>query len=176
MVELPIGYDAILSGLKDQIRTARLKAGLAVNRELVLLYWRIGRQILKRQQEEGLGSKVIERLAQDLRKEFPEMKGLSPHNLKYMRAFAEAYPEELIVQQAAAQIPWFHNCVILYKVKNSVARDFYIRSTISHGWSRNVLVHQIESGLTSGRASAGHQGRGSWKGDPRLSALVRSIF
>jgi predicted nuclease of restriction endonuclease-like (RecB) superfamily len=147
LVELPIDYAAILAGLKDQIRTARLKAGLAVNRELVLLYWRIGRQILRQQQEGGWGSKVIGRLAQDLLKEFPEMKGLSPRNLKYIRAFAEGYPEELIVQQAAAQIPWFHNCVILDKMKNPVARDFYIRSTISHGWSRNILVHQIESGL-----------------------------
>lgn len=147
LVELPTGYAAILAGLKDQIRAARLKAGLAVNRELVLLYWRMGRQVLEQQMEEGWGSKVIERLAQDLRREFPEMRGLSPRNLKYMRAFAEAYPEEQIVQQAAAQIPWFHNCVILDKVKNPVARDFYIRSTISHGWSRNILVHQIESGL-----------------------------
>jgi predicted nuclease of restriction endonuclease-like (RecB) superfamily len=121
LVELPIGYATILAGLKDQIRAAKLKAGLAVNRELVLLYWRIGRLILKQQQEEEWGSKVIERLAQDLRKEFPEMKGLSPRNLKYMRAFAEAYPEELIVQQAAAQIPWFHNCVILDKMKKAKA-------------------------------------------------------
>jgi predicted nuclease of restriction endonuclease-like (RecB) superfamily len=90
---------------------------------------------------------VIERLAQDLRKEFQEMTGLSPRNLKYMRTFAKAYPEELFVQQPAAQIPWFHNCVILDKVKNPTARDFYIRSTISNGWSRNVLVHQIENGL-----------------------------
>jgi predicted nuclease of restriction endonuclease-like (RecB) superfamily len=80
---------------------------------------------------EGWGSKVIDRLSLDLMREFPEMKGLSSRNLKYMRAFAEAYPEEQIVQQAAAQIPWFHNCAILDKVKNPVTRDFYIRSTIS---------------------------------------------
>lgn len=75
------------------------------------------------------------------------MKGPSPRNPKYMRTFAKAYPEERFVQQAAAQNSWFHNCVILDKVKNPTARDFYIRSTISNGWSRNVLVHQIESGL-----------------------------
>jgi predicted nuclease of restriction endonuclease-like (RecB) superfamily len=147
LLELPAGYAAILADLKDQIRAARLKAGLAVNRELVLLYWRIGRQILEQQRLEGWGSKVIDRLSLDLMREFPEMKGLSSRNLKYMRSLAEAYPEEQFVQQAAAQIPWFHNCVILDKVKNPVSRDFYIRSTISHGWSRNVLVHQIESGL-----------------------------
>ncbi len=146
MVELPTGYAAILAGLKDQIRAARLKAGLAVNRELVLLYWRIGRQILKQQQEEGWGSKVIDRLSLDLQREFPEMKGLSSRNLKYMRAFSEAYPDETIVQQLAAQIPWFHNCVLLDKVRRPEERIWYIRQTISNGWSRNVLVHQIESG------------------------------
>ena len=147
LVELPTGYAAILASLKDQIRAARLKAGLAVNRELVLLYWRIGRQILKQQQEEGWGSKVIDRLSLDLRREFPEMKGLSSRNLKYMRAFSEAYPDETIVQQLAAQIPWFHNCVLLDKVRCPEERIWYIRQTISNGWSRNVLVHQIESGL-----------------------------
>jgi len=147
LLELPAGYAAILADLKDQIRSARLKAGLAVNRELVLLYWRIGRQILTQQHEEGWGSKVIDRLSLDLMREFPEMKGLSSRNLKYMRAFYEAYSEETIVQQLAAQIPWFHNCVLLDKVKRPEERVWYIRQNISHGWSRNVLVHQIESGL-----------------------------
>ncbi len=95
LVELPAGYAAILAELKDQIRSARLKAGLAVNRDLVLLYWRIGKQIREQQHEEGWGSKVIERLSLDLLREFPEMKGLSSRNLKYMRAFYEAYPEAI---------------------------------------------------------------------------------
>jgi predicted nuclease of restriction endonuclease-like (RecB) superfamily len=147
LLELPTGYAAILADLKDQIKNARLKAGLAVNRELVLLYWRIGRQILKQQHEEGWGSKVIDRLSLDLQREFPEMKGFSPRNLKYMRRFAEAYPDEPIVQEVLAQITWYHNITILDKVKDPVVRDFYIRAAIQHGWSRNVLVHQIESGL-----------------------------
>ena len=96
--DLSVGYSAILFDLKDQIRAARLKAGLAVNRELVLLYWRIGRQILEQQRLEGWGSKVIDRLSLDLMREFPEMKGFSPRNLKYMRRFAESYPDEPIVQ------------------------------------------------------------------------------
>ncbi len=129
LVELPTGYASILAGLKDQIRAARLKAGLAVNRELVLLYWRIGRQIIEQQQEEGWASKVIDRLSLDLRREFPEMKGLSSRNLKYMRAFSEAYPDETIVQQLAAQIPWFHNCVLLDKVRRPKERIWYIRQT-----------------------------------------------
>lgn len=147
LLELPAGYVAILADLKDQIRAARLKAGLAVNRELVMLYWRIGRQILEQQRLEGWGSKVIDRLSLDLMREFPEMKGFSPRNLKYMRRFAEAYPDEAIVQEVLAQITWYHNITILDKVKDPVARDFYIRATIQHGWSRNILVHQIESGM-----------------------------
>ena len=147
LVELPTGYAAILANLKDQIRAARLKAGLAVNRELVLLYWRIGRQILEQQRLEGWGSKVIDRLSLDLMREFPEMKGFSPRNLKYMRRFAQAYPDEPIVQEVLAQITWYHNITILDKVKDTVARDFYIRAAIQYGWSRNILVHQIESGL-----------------------------
>jgi predicted nuclease of restriction endonuclease-like (RecB) superfamily len=147
LVELPTNYATVLAGLKDQIRSARVKAGLAVNRELVLLYWRIGRQILRQQQEEGWGSKVIDRLSLDLRREFPEMKGFSPRNLKYMRRFAEVYQDEAIVQEVLAQITWYHHITILDKVKKPDSRDFYIRGTISQGWSRNVLVHQIESGL-----------------------------
>jgi predicted nuclease of restriction endonuclease-like (RecB) superfamily len=147
LTELPAGYAAILAELKDQIRSARIKAALAVNRQLVLLYWRIGRRILKQQHEEGWGSKIIDRLSLDLRREFPEMKGLSSRNLKYMRAFSESYPDEAIVQQLAAQIPWFHNCVLLDKLKRPEERIWYIRQNISQGWSRSVLVHQIESGL-----------------------------
>ncbi len=99
------GYDDFLRDLKTRIRTAQVKAALAVNRELVLLYWQIGHDVLVRQQEQGWGAKVIERLSHDLRIAFPEMGGFSPRNLKYMRAFAEAYPDEVIVQQDAAQIP-----------------------------------------------------------------------
>src|SRR6516162_1094586 len=143
----PEGYETFLKDLKERIRTAQVRAALAVNRELVLLYWSIGRDILARQKERGWGAKIIDRLAADLRKAFPEMTGFSPRNLKYMRAFAEAWPDEQIVQQLAAQIPWFHNCVILDRVKSPPEREWYIRQTIQNGWSRNVLVHQIESGL-----------------------------
>jgi predicted nuclease of restriction endonuclease-like (RecB) superfamily len=144
---LPRGYEDFLKDLKDRIRTAQIKAALSVNRELVLLYWSIGKDILARQKEHGWGAKVVERLATDLRREFPEMTGFSPRNLKYMRAFAEAWPDPQIVQQAAAQIPWFHNCVLLDRVKGAQAREWYIRQTIANGWSRNILVHQIETDL-----------------------------
>jgi predicted nuclease of restriction endonuclease-like (RecB) superfamily len=140
-------YKALLADLKRRIQEAQVRAGLAVNRELVLLYWSIGREILVRQEREGWGAKVIDSLARDLHQSFPEMKGLSPRNLKYMRAFAEAWPEESIVQQAAAQIPWFHNCTLLDKVKDPLERLWYTQQTIANGWSRNVLILQIESGL-----------------------------
>jgi predicted nuclease of restriction endonuclease-like (RecB) superfamily len=143
----PVGYGELIEALKTQIRTAQVRAALSVNRELVLLYWHIGRSILERQGQEGWGSKVIDRLSQDLRREFPEMKGFSSRNLKYMRSFAEAWPEEIFVQQAAAQIPWFHNCVLLNRVKESQTRIWYIQKAIEYGWSRSVLEYQIETRL-----------------------------
>ncbi len=143
----PEGYDDLLRDLKQRIRQAQVGAALAVNRELVLLYWQTGRVILARQLEQGWGSRVIDRLSADLRHAFPEMSGFSPRNLNYMRALAEAYPDEPFVQQVVAQIPWGHNVRILDHARNSIEREWYIRQTIQHGWSRNVLVHQMESGL-----------------------------
>lgn len=143
----PAEYAHWLAELKVLIRNARVKASLAVNRELVSLYWRIGSEIIARQAQQGWGAKVIEQLANDLRAEFPDMRGLSPRNMKYMRAFAQAWPDEAIVQQLAAQLPWFHNCMILDKVKAPELRQWYIQQTISNGWSRAVLEVQIETQL-----------------------------
>jgi predicted nuclease of restriction endonuclease-like (RecB) superfamily len=142
----PDSYGRFLADLKGRIRTAQLRASLAVNRELVLLYWQIGRDILDRQERENWGAKVIDRLAVDLKRAFPEMKGFSPRNLKYMRAFAEAWPDEAIVQQVVAQIPWGHNVRLLDLVKVPDDRIWYAKATMEHGWSRNVLILQIESG------------------------------
>ena len=140
-------YDRFLQALKERIRTAQIRAALAVNRELVMLYWQIGQEIRLRQQAQGWGAKVISKLAKDLQKAFPDMKGFSRTNLLYMRAFAEAYPDEQIVQQAAGQIPWFHNCMLLDKVKDPEERLWYIQQTIQQGWSRSVLTQRVESGL-----------------------------
>lgn len=140
-------YDDFLRDLKSRIRTAQTRAALAVNRELVLLYWQIGRDILTRQKEEGWGAKVIERLANDLRKEFPDMKGFSRANLMYMRSFAEAWDDELFVQQLVGQIPWGHNIALIAKLKNRTEREWYIHKTLEHGWSRDILVMQIETRL-----------------------------
>ena len=109
LTEPPSGYADWLADLKTRIHTAQQRAALAVNRELVLLYWQIGQDILARQAAQGWGAKVIERLSQDLRSAFPEMKGFSRANLMYMRAFAAAWPDEKIVQQAVGQLPWGHN-------------------------------------------------------------------
>jgi len=113
-----------------------------------------------------VGAKVIDRLSSDLKRAFPGTQGFSPRNLKYMRSFAEVWTTEQFVQQAAAQIPWFHNCVLLDKVKDPSEREWYLRATIQHGWSRNVLVHQIESGLYR------RQGRAQTNFDHQISRLI----
>ncbi|MEO5340658.1 MAG: PDDEXK nuclease domain-containing protein [Magnetococcus sp. MYC-9] len=140
----PSGYADWLAELKTRIHTAQQRATLAVNRELVLLYWQIGHDILERQTREGWGTKVIERLAHDLRTAFPNMKGFSARNLKYMRAFAAAWPESEFVQQAAAQLPWFHLCTLIDKLKTREERDWYLAKAVEYNWSRNILVMQIE--------------------------------
>jgi predicted nuclease of restriction endonuclease-like (RecB) superfamily len=145
--DLPEGYLEFIISLKNRIRSAQVKAVVSVNRELVLLYWQIGDEILVRQEREGWGSKVIDRLSSDLTHEFPAMKGFSARNLKYMKKFAGAWRDASIVQELLAQITWYHHIALLDKVKNPAEREWYIRETIRHGWSRNVLVHQIESGL-----------------------------
>ena len=152
----PDSYAQFLADLKSRIQAAQFRAALAVNRELVLLYWQIGRDILDRQCRESWGAKVIDRLAADLKRAFPDMKGFSPRNLKYMRAFAEAWPEETFVQAVLAQITWYHNLAILEKIPAPEERIWYAKAAIQHGWSRNVLVHQIESRLhrRQGRAAA----------------------
>ncbi len=119
---LPADYASWLVELKTRIHSAQQRASLAVNRELVLLYWQIGQDILARQGREGWGTKVIERLAQDLRAAFPAMKGFSRANLMYMRAFAQAWPDESIVQQLVGQLPWGHNLVLLTKLKTDQQR------------------------------------------------------
>lgn len=147
VAQLTLDYPILLEDLRSRIRAAQTRASLSVNRELVLLYWEIGQRILESQQREGWGAKVIDRLATDLRGSFPEMAGFSRRNLQCMRSFAEAFPDPQIVQQLVAQIPWGHILQIQQKVKDHAARAFYIHQTLANGWSRAVLVHQIESRL-----------------------------
>jgi len=146
-LQTPPGYADLLAEIKTRVRTAQVRAAFAVSREIILLYWSIGRDILNRQQSEGWGTKVIERLAKDLGTEFPGVEGFSPRSLKYMRRFAGEWPNESIVQQLAAQLPWGHHMVLLDRIKDSSTREWYLRAAVEHGWSRNILVHQISSGL-----------------------------
>ncbi|MBE9110810.1 DUF1016 family protein [Nodosilinea sp. LEGE 07298] len=140
-------YADFLNGLKSRIRTAQVKAALAVNQELIHLYWQIGNEILTRQQDQGWGGKVIERLAKDLKREFPDISGFSQTNLKYMRAFAEAYSEEAIGQRSVGLLPWRHNIALITKLKEQQARLWYAHKAVENGWSRDILVMQIESDL-----------------------------
>jgi predicted nuclease of restriction endonuclease-like (RecB) superfamily len=140
-------YAGWLARLKSEIQAARTQAALAVNRELVRLYHRIGTEILERQGRQGWGARVIARLSSDLRAEFPDMKGLSGTNLKYMRVFAELCPDVAIGQQAADQLPWFHIVVLLTKVSEPSEREWYAAQAIEQGWSRATLEAQIKSQL-----------------------------
>jgi predicted nuclease of restriction endonuclease-like (RecB) superfamily len=146
-LQLPSGYQGLLQDLKLRIQEARLRASFSVSRELVLLYWSIGENILARQQAEGWGTKVIDRLAHDLQTEFPGAEGFSGRSLKYMKSFAEAWPDRQIVQQVAALLPWGHHMVLLDRLKTAHLREWYLRAAVEHGWSRNVMVLQIRSGL-----------------------------
>ncbi|MFE8604052.1 PDDEXK nuclease domain-containing protein [Archangium violaceum] len=146
-LSLPDGYATFLEELKTGIRQAQVRAVLAANSELILLYWRMGRKLLERQSREGWGARIIDRLSADLRRAFPSMKGFSVRNLKYMRTFAEAWPDERIVQQVVAQIPWGHHVRLLDRVREPEHRLFYVYQALEHGWSRSVLMHQVEGGL-----------------------------
>jgi len=141
------GYADALVNAKNTIRSARTRAVLAVNSELVAMYWDLGQLIVERQAAQGWGSKVIERLSNDLRAEFPEMTGLSRSNLMYMRSFAQAWPDRSIVPQLVGQLPWGHNRLLIDKLNDAATREWYARSAIEHGWSRAVLENQIMSQL-----------------------------
>ena len=140
-------YGDFLERVKERVRTARVSAALAANRELMLLYWSLGRDILERQARLGWGAKVVARLSRDLRHEFPDMKGFSPRNLGYMRAVAEAWPDEGFVQQVVAQLPWGHVVRILDRAGEPAARQFYVEQALAHGWSRDVLLLHLDRRL-----------------------------
>ncbi|MGL4550203.1 MAG: PDDEXK nuclease domain-containing protein, partial [Gemmataceae bacterium] len=154
---LPAGYAALLEDLKARIRSAQVRAALAVSRELILLYWHIGREVYRRQAEAGWGQKVIERLGNDLQREFPGVQGVSRSNLYRVRAFYQAYSP--IVPQPVGQIepagppdlllsvPWSHNAVILERLGDNDTRLWYARQAAEHGWSRAVLAAQIDGRL-----------------------------
>lgn len=151
---LDSGYEDWIRSVKERVQQARVKAFLQANAEQVLLYWDIGREILSKQDYEGWGTKVIERLSMELKRAFPGMKGWSPRNLKYMRSFAEAWTRKEIVQVPLAQLPWYHHIALLEKAKSRGDRIVYATLALKHGWSRNVLVHQIELGIAGTHGTA----------------------
>ncbi len=144
---LPSDYADWLASLKRRIAGARQRALLAANEAQIRLYHDIGRDILDRQSQQGWGAKVIDRLSADLRAAFPDMKGLSTSNLKYMRFFAQECPERLIGQQTADQLPWFHIVTLITKVSDPILRDWYARQALEHSWPRDILSLQIKKQL-----------------------------
>ena len=189
---LPASYDRLLADIKSRIRSAQVKAALAANAELIRLYWSIGRDIVERQRAEGWGKAIVERLSHDIRREFPRIKGFSPQNLWYMRAFYLAWSEVAPILQRPvgelaageilqrpvgeiartparsvrklrlreelprlmADLPWGHNVILIEKVKDPAERIWYAQTALEHGWSRDILALQIETGLCRRRGRA----------------------
>lgn len=147
LVDPPVGYAEWLTELKRRVYAAQQRSALAVNTEMLALYWQIGSDILARQDQRGWGAKIVDRLSHDLRTAFPDLGGFSPRNLKYMRAFARAWSGEEIVQAPLAQTPWYHHLALMEKLKGRAERLWYAARVVEHGWSRNVLVMQIETRL-----------------------------
>lgn len=169
MTELPMTYSGLLNELKGRIQAAQTRAALAVNAELVRLYWEIGRTILLRQETEGWGTKVVDRLAGDLKEAFPTMKGFSSSNLKYMRFFAERCPEFRIGQQPADQLPWFHLVTLLTKVDVDTERAWLASQAAQQGWSRATLQANIKNRLFE------RQGQAVTNFDARLPATQAAL-
>ena len=150
---IPADYPAWLEQIKVHITAARSRAALAVNSELIHLYHRIGRDIIQRQTQDGWGAKVISRIADDLKSAFPDMKGFSPRNVKYMRYFAEHCPDGQFGQQPAAQLPWFHIVTLLTKAEPAL-REWYAHQCVTHGWSRLTLEQNLTSRLHARQGAA----------------------
>lgn len=144
---LPKGYRSVLGTIKDRVRQERIRVALSANSALILLYWDIGRLVLQRQGHAGWGARIVDRLSHDLRTTFPDMKGFSPRNLKYMRAFAAAWPQRSIVQEQLAQITWYHNIALLEKLSGAEERLWYAREAAKNGWTHALLKLHIDAGV-----------------------------
>ena len=145
--EMSDNYLSFIEEIKKEIQNQRISVVLSANSSMICLYWKIGKAILQKQKEEGWGAKVIDRMAKDLKEAFPDMTGFSPRNIKYMRKFAECWPDFEIVQQVVAQIPWRTNIKLIDKLNTLEERIWYARKTIENGWSSTILELQIQSRL-----------------------------
>ncbi len=141
-------YFAFLAELKSRIKSAQIKAAISINRELIALYWELAEKIVEKQKNSQWGDGLLAQMSKDLQDEFPDMKGFSLRNLKYMRQWYQFWADgKAIGQQAVAQIPWGHNLLIVSKSRNHEEALFYVQKTIENNWSRAVLTHQIEGNL-----------------------------
>lgn len=143
--DMPVWYGEMLNNIKLLVANGRRQIMWTANVQMSMMYYQIGKDILQRQSAEGWGSKIVDRLSADLKKAFPEMNGFSPRNLKYMRRFAEVWPDESIVQRCVAQLPWRHNICLMEKVKEPNRRLAYAMSAIEHGWSKTILEMQLDN-------------------------------
>lgn len=143
--DMPVWYGEMLNNIKLLVANGRRQIMWTANVQMSMMYYQIGKDILQRQSAEGWGSKIVDRLSVDLKKAFPEMNGFSPRNLKYMRRFAEVWPDESIVQRCVAQLPWRHNICLMEKVKEPNRRLAYAMSAIEHGWSKTILEMQLDN-------------------------------
>jgi predicted nuclease of restriction endonuclease-like (RecB) superfamily len=142
-------YQSLLDDIKNTIQQTRLRTALAVNAEMILLYWQTGKMIAERQQQQGWSAKVIPRLAADLQHEFTSLKGFSERNLGYMLRFALEYPETSILQQPVAKLPWGHNILLMEKIKDKEVRHWYMQQTVKKNWSRDLLLNAIKMDMYS---------------------------
>lgn len=143
----PDWYPELLETIAKRVGTGQAKALAAANTEMLLTNWSIGADILARQSRQGWGAKIIDRLAADLSKQYPGLRGFSPRNLRYMRTFAAAWPGQEFLQAGLAQLPWYHHITLLEKVPTPELRRWYAEKAIENGWSRPVLVHHISTSL-----------------------------
>lgn len=145
--EMSDNYLQFIEEIKNEIRRQRVSVVLNANSSMICLYWNIGKAILEKQENEGWGAKIIDRMAKDLKDAFPDMSGFSPRNIKYMRKFAECWPDFEIVQRVVAQLPWRTNIKLLDKLNNVESRIWYAYKTLENGWSSTILELQIQSCL-----------------------------
>ncbi|MEV7662209.1 PDDEXK nuclease domain-containing protein [Paenarthrobacter sp. NPDC089316] len=144
---MPDWYPALLTIVAKEVQVGRTRAMAAANSEVLNSYWSIGRQLAERESEQGWGAKVVTRLSTDIRARFPEAKGFSPRNLRYMKSFAQAWPDFPMLQAPLATLPWYHQIALLEKLDDAATRLWYAAAAAQHGWSRNLLVHQISTRL-----------------------------
>lgn len=156
-LQLDKNYKDFLTGIKDRLRAAQIRASLAVNSEVIKFYWELGNDIIEKQKAFKWGERFLEQFSQDMRQEFPEMQGFSVTTLKRMRLFARGYPDFQKGAQPVHQLPWGHIVLLLHKISDRNRRDWYAQQVIENGWSRPVLEMQIESGLYERQGIAGNK-------------------